>query len=178
MQLRVLPNALVCSFCCKYAFFGGYYVCMRPFSKASQSIICLRTETSMALCLQFPSYHPPNGENSSASVYRCIDHSIRASSRYPKVHFTDIQTVSMQAILAILCIDCPRENAQIYNRHENYVLPAALKSDHDPMKATRIGEAKNPGPFSKPKHFSMDRAVLAILNPTAIRKKQDEFAMM
>lgn len=176
MQLRVLPNALVCSFCCKYAFFGGYYVCMRPFSKASQSIICLRTETSMALCLQFPSYHPPNGENSSASVYRCIDHSIRASSRYPKVHFTDIQTVSMQAILAILCIDCPRENAQIYNRHENYVLPAALKSDHDPMKATRIGEAKNPGPFSKPKHFSMDRAVLAILNPTAIRKKQDEFA--
>ena len=49
--------------------------------------------------------------------------------------------------------------------------------DHNPMKATRIGEASNPGPqFKRSNHDNA--AIVAILNPTAIRNKHEEFQLL
>ena len=50
-------------------------------------------------------------------------------------------------------------------------------TNHNPMNAVRIGEASNPGPQDKGRcHDSA--AIVAILNPTAIRNKQDEFQVL
>ena len=46
---------------------------------------------------------------------------------------------------------------------------------HDPLKAVRVGEASNPGPKKQRTKMQSSQAVVAIINPTAIRNKHDEF---
>ena len=52
------------------------------------------------------------------------------------------------------------------------------KHCHDPIKARRIGEADNPGPSQRRKKCRNVQAVVAIINPTAIRNRQDEFQQL